>query len=681
MDVKGDGNCLFYSILSFLLGTKIEDPEIVKIFKSKLAELIIRNKKLLTEDTNIIHFSHESYKNCCDLYKSKTKYHNDRFCTFENSEHGRMKATNFNEFVEAFKMPYTWGGSEILSIISGLTGLSILTCEGPKTKKNPVSWCLYKPKNIPGFRKIIPGAEILLTFINKNHFQVLVPRNINDIPRTILPYYKPKRKIDTVTDEDLQEFPLKKDYPSNPSVEKHKDEDSHSPVKKKQKDYPSHASPVVEVNDYTPNVSPKKQRDQKSYSTPKENQRESRSPSSFDIEEKDYSQVSSHEKHEDQELSHSSLKREKVESENNITNNLPKKQKKQHEEPSPDKNDATYTNIRHISNLGLVNEVEMEPSIIHYKFSKARSFKDLKELGFSFHESKGYFLCDICSKFDSEKTPKITFEYNGPKEFTEKEKVLRQFINLKKTLKRHLTTSINHKECLMKNSKTEEEKVKTTSINEEVGMRIGRNCYFLFYKGRPYIDFEDMILLQDLNGLYVGDINHSRKFPASYRPFVCNEVMDRVRNYLNSALQQTGFKPPINIAFDKATYKHRPRQFVAAITVVPDAEDFLRPIALGLPTISGTYGIDFARSAKATMDSYSIANLQIEGGTMDGDNFNLNTHGNFDDLYDINKGDVYWGYDGMHRSGLVDTHMIKREDFSWLTEMTATCMRCYNMFN
>ena len=67
------------------------------------------------------------------------------------------------------------------------------------------------------------------------------------------------------------------------------------------------------------------------------------------------------------------------------------------------------------------------------------------------------------------------------------------------------------------------------------------------------------------------------------------------------------------------------------------------------------------------MDLYSKAKLQIEGGTKDGADFNLNT---MKIGMTCITGDVYWGCDWM-----VDTDL--RNDFSWLGELAATCMRCY----
>ena len=63
-------------------------------------------------------------------------------------------------------------------------------------------------------------------------------------------------------------------------------------------------------------------------------------------------------------------------------------------------------------------------------------------------------------------------------------------------------------------------------------------------------------------GVDVGDINHSYKFLQKFLESVAEVVKDNVKDYLKKPLPQTGFAPPVKVLADKATYKHRTRQFV-----------------------------------------------------------------------------------------------------------------------
>ena len=87
-------------------------------------------------------------------------------------------------------------------------------------------------------------------------------------------------------------------------------------------------------------------------------------------------------------------------------------------------------------------------------------------------------------------------------------------------------------------------------------MRIGQLCYYLFKKGRPDTDFPELLALHSMNGLDIGELNHSKIFPAKYLPYVANEVKKKVCTFLSSKMEQTGFFPAGKICADKATSKH-----------------------------------------------------------------------------------------------------------------------------
>ena len=116
-------------------------------------------------------------------------------------------------------------------------------------------------------------------------------------------------------------------------------------------------------------------------------------------------------------------------------------------------------------------------------------------------------------------------------------------------------------------------------------MRIARICYFLFKKGGSERDCEIEVLRKINDGMDMGDLNHSHNFRPKYRPFVAKETHERMSSFLKSRMLQTGNLPPINVGADKGTYKHRTRQFMTALTVVPYAEKLLQPIYIGQPIV------------------------------------------------------------------------------------------------
>ena len=84
--VLSDGNCGFYCLLSLWLGYLVKrgDPALTT-FRGKLADLIIKNEEGFCRKTNIISFSHESFRGCCNQ-DSNLDYHNNSFCTIRTSD-------------------------------------------------------------------------------------------------------------------------------------------------------------------------------------------------------------------------------------------------------------------------------------------------------------------------------------------------------------------------------------------------------------------------------------------------------------------------------------------------------------------------------------------------------------------------------------------------------------------
>ena len=116
-------------------------------------------------------------------------------------------------------------------------------------------------------------------------------------------------------------------------------------------------------------------------------------------------------------------------------------------------------------------------------------------------------------------------------------------------------------------------------------MNIGRLCYKLFVKGRPFSEFEEDVLILNQANANAGNLNHSRKFPSAFLPHVFNEIQSRMKQFLTSKLPQTGHRPPLALSSDKATYKHRSRQFLSVVTISPGSDNVLEMVSFGQPIV------------------------------------------------------------------------------------------------
>ena len=89
--------------------------------------------------------------------------------------------------------------------------------------------------------------------------------------------------------------------------------------------------------------------------------------------------------------------------------------------------------------------------------------------------------------------------------------------------------------------------------------------------------------------------------------------MAKVKEYIKSDMDQTGFKPPVKLVADKDTYKHRTRQIIALITVFPQADDFIY-VSVAHPIVTKHSGREVAENLHETVKDFIIPE-QYQGGS------------------------------------------------------------------
>ena len=88
-----------------------------------------------------------------------------------------------------------------------------------------------------------------------------------------------------------------------------------------------------------------------------------------------------------------------------------------------------------------------------------------------------------------------------------------------RSFQRPLIYSISHQKNVTAEEERKAKKRLLENKNKNSGINLGRLCMKLYLKGCPYADHEDDLLEQKMNGTVVGELNHSRKFSAAFRPF------------------------------------------------------------------------------------------------------------------------------------------------------------------
>lgn len=99
-------------------------------------------------------------------------------------------------------------------------------------------------------------------------------------------------------------------------------------------------------------------------------------------------------------------------------------------------------------------------------------------------------------------------------------------------MKTHIVThfqSKNHNEKVKEAENSKKQQQLTASRNYRVGMVLGRQAYKTLKCSNSYLQYETDVVVLAEQGVDVGNLNHSRKFVASFGQSVHDELMKKVK--------------------------------------------------------------------------------------------------------------------------------------------------------
>ena len=319
-----------------------------------------------------------------------------------------------------------------------------------------------------------------------------------------------------------------------------------------------------------------------------------------------------------------------------------------------------------------------EESDILRKLRYCRSMKEITDLGFSYDMESCIVTCAICE--GSNVSGDFIYDSEDGLEFAQDEFIPREFTNLKKSASRHIQSTKSHTNSLKTKAQREQDENAVNSKNHQAGMNLGTIVMKNILLGRPYLDYESDVLVLKLSGAPVGELNHSRKFAASFRNSLVMVVNKRVKQFMQTPLLQTGHLPPCAISADKGTFKHRSRQFLSCVTVIPGGANLLEVLTCGQPVVTqGSSGKQLALNMKSGFDYVGIDPQQIESGVFDGVYFHCSIEEHLGHLYKLKAGKVLFSWDPLHKTGLVDKHVT--ELMQWLQDIISVCQTIFKLFN
>ena len=211
-------------------------------------------------------------------------------------------------------------------------------------------------------------------------------------------------------------------------------------------------------------------------------------------------------------------------------------------------------------------------------------------------------------------------------------------------------------------------------------MRCARICHALYKKGRPFSDYPETVAAIVAGGTFMGDTNHSTEFAANYLSSVATVVRDKIKEYLNTHLKQTGLKPPVKIVADKDTIKHRTRQIIALTTFFPDAEELIQTLYISHPLVKHHKGEDIAEHLYENLVNL-LSSDQYQGGSYDGAYFHQSVPKYLGEKFDVKDEDVQNDHDWLHKCGICEKNVRNKKENEWATKSAQLCASSFKDFN
>ena len=206
--------------------------------------------------------------------------------------------------------------------------------------------------------------------------------------------------------------------------------------------------------------------------------------------------------------------------------------------------------------------------------------------------------------------------------FLKPEQQPRVLRSLKNNIKRHILENQSHKHKVEEKLKREKSQLNKESRNKKIGLNLFRIRYTGIKQHQPRTAFEESILTAQLNGVDVGDINHSRKFAKEIDRCLFETMKEDLKKALQTELEATGEKRPIGLTFDKMTPAKETGQVHALVIPVPEnplSQPLIVPVFLDLPPVQQHDIASLAKLSKSALEKFGVEDKQVEGIAVDGE--------------------------------------------------------------
>ena len=183
-------------------------------------------------------------------------------------------------------------------------------------------------------------------------------------------------------------------------------------------------------------------------------------------------------------------------------------------------------------------------------------------------EAGNLLHCSVCvpDPTDQKKHHSGIFKYDATLglSFDPSVTMPKRFTSLRDSVAKHFR-SAGHNEAKQAFVEKDERDRVRSEANNSAASHVLRTAYLVLKKSLSHLLFEQLIVLQHLNGAAMGNINHSRMMMDTARTAFCEATLSKVKDHIEN-------QPCVSVIADKVTVARRTVDVTAVLTLMPEAE-------------------------------------------------------------------------------------------------------------
>ena len=250
-----------------------------------------------------------------------------------------------------------------------------------------------------------------------------------------------------------------------------------------------------------------------------------------------------------------------------------------------------------------------------------------------------------------------------------------RFRSMKQNVGEHFR-SAGHREAKKAQQDKEKRQNARVVVDSSAASQVLRTTYMVLKNSLGHGMFEDLFVLQHLNGTTVGNINHSRMMMATARSTFHDVILGKVREHVSK-------QPCVSVMADKVTVARRTVDVTAVVLLMPNAkpEEIFQTYVVGAPVVKKHDGEALAADIRNSLEKVGVVKTeQIAAVAADGQYHHNDVPARLGRMLD-GPSDLPAVWDHAHLMNLAESDARRASNSSWVLETVDVITSVHKRFS